>query len=52
MFISGLTKSNFIIYKILIMCSEKMWGKNVHKFHVVIEILVMIVGVLVALGVS
>ena len=48
MLIGGLTKTNFIIYRILAAKSKILWGKNVHYFYQVSGLLVMIFGVLVA----
>jgi hypothetical protein len=49
--ISGLLKSEFIIYKILAARAKILWGENVHIFFAVVGILVAIMGILFALGV-
>ncbi|MBN2280675.1 MAG: hypothetical protein JXQ65_08845 [Candidatus Marinimicrobia bacterium] len=51
MFIGGLSKSNFIIYRLLVARSEKLWGKNVHRFYQVAGILLMGFGILLTLGI-
>lgn len=51
MFVGGLTKSEFIIYRLLVARSKAMWGENVHKFHQVAGIMVVVFGILLALGV-
>ena len=48
--ICGTLKSNFIIYRLLIYRSKILWGDNVHRFHQIAGIVVMVFGVLVALG--
>lgn len=48
--ISGLTKSQCIVYKLLVARSKLLWGENVHKFYQVAGILVIIAGILVAVG--
>ena len=50
LFICGRFKSNFIIYRLLIYRSKILWGDNVHRFHQLAGIVVMVFGVLVALG--
>ena len=47
---SGLTKSNFIVYKILVARSRILWGKKVHAFYSVIGILIIIMGLLLSIG--
>ena len=49
---SGLTKSNFIVYKILVARSRILWGKSdkVHVFYSVIGILIIIMGLLLSIG--
>lgn len=41
-FISSLSKSNFIIYKLLVAKSKILWGENVHTFLLIIGIIIMI----------
>jgi len=48
--ICGTLKSNFIIYRLIIYRSKILWGDNVHRFHQIAGIIVIVVGVLVALG--
>jgi hypothetical protein len=43
-------KSEFIIYRLLVYRSKILWGKHVHRFHQIVGIIAIIVGVLVAIG--
>ena len=49
--ISGLTKSNFVIYRILVARSKILWGKNVHRFYQVAGFLIIIFVILMLFGV-
>jgi len=51
--ISGILKSEFIIYKILVSRSRLLWGEGntVHYFYVVIGILIAVVGILYSFGI-
>lgn len=51
MLISSLTKSDFIIYKILVARSKILWGENVHRFYQIIGPILIIFGILIAMGV-
>jgi len=48
--ICGRLKSNFIIYRLLVYRSKILWGDNVHRFHQVVGAIVIVFGVLVAVG--
>ena len=48
--ISATVKSNFIIYRLLVYRSKILWGEHVHRFHQIAGAIVILVGVLVALG--
>jgi len=50
LFICGRLRSNFIIYRLLVYRSRILWGDNVHCFHQVAGAMVIIFGVLFALG--
>ena len=50
LFISGLRKSEFIVYKLLVARSRILWGEKVHQFHQIAGILVIIAGILFATG--
>ena len=50
MFIWGFRKSEFVIYRLLAARSKILWGENVHKFYQVVGILVILAGILIALG--
>ena len=49
--ISGTVKSNFIVYRLLVARSKLLWGYNVHRFYQVAGIIVIVFGLLVALGI-
>ena len=49
-FISGLLRSQFFIYRLLVAKSEKMWGKNVHLFYQISGVLLIISGIILAIG--
>ena len=49
-FISGLLRSQFFIYRRLVAKSEKMWGKNVHLFYQISGVLLIISGIILAIG--
>jgi len=51
MLISGRLKSDFIIYKLMVARSKMLWGENVHRFYQVVGVILIIVGILAALGV-
>jgi len=48
--ICGSLKSEFIIYRLLVARSKMLWGENVHRFHQIAGAMVIIFGVLVAVG--
>ena len=48
--ISATVKSNFIIYRLLVYRSKILWGEHVYRFHQIAGVIVIVVGVLVALG--
>ena len=50
MFVCGRLKSEFMVYRLLVARSKVLWGKNVHKFHQIAGAMVMVFGILVALG--
>ena len=49
-FICGMTKSEFIVYRILVSRSETLWQKKVHGFYTVVGIAIIVVGALMAMG--
>ena len=51
MFISGTTKNQFVIYRLLVARSKILWGERVHGFYQVAGIMVLIFGALFAIGV-
>ena len=50
MFVCGLSKSDFIIYRLMAARSKMLWGDNVHRFYQVVGVIVALFGFLVALG--
>ena len=49
--ISGLTRSNFIVYRLFVARSIVLWKseEKVHKFYQVVGVLIILFGILVAL---
>ena len=50
MLVCGRLKSQFFLYKLMVARSKVLWGENVHWFYQIVGLIVIIVGVLVALG--
>ena len=50
MLICGRLKSEFFIYRLIVVRSKILWGENAHRFHQIAGAIVIVVGVLVALG--
>ena len=50
MFVCGRLKSEIIIYRLLVARSKILWGKNVHKFYQIAGAMVIVFGILLALG--
>jgi uncharacterized membrane protein len=46
----GTIKSHFIIYRLLVARSKILWGNKVHLFHQISGGIIIILGVLWALG--
>jgi len=51
MLICGLTKSSFIVYRLVAARSKILWGENVHRFYQVVGTIVIAIGILVVFGV-
>lgn len=51
MFVCGSLKSEFIIYRLMAARSRMLWGDNVHRFYQITGTIVIVFGVLIALGV-
>ena len=51
MSISGILKSDFVVYKLLVARSKILWGDKVHLFYGVAGAVVVVVGILIAVGV-
>ena len=43
---SSLTRSKFILYKLLVARSKTLWGKHVYKFHAISAVLIILVGII------
>jgi len=50
LFICGRLKSDFIVYRLIVYRSKILWGDNVHRFHQVVGAIVIVFGLLVAVG--
>ena len=48
--VCGSLKSEFIIYRLLVARSKLLWGENTHRFHQIAGVMVIVFGILVALG--
>ena len=51
LFVSGTTRSEFVVYRLLVARSKLLWDEPVHGFHQVSGVLVFVFGVLLAVGV-
>jgi len=51
MMISGLMKSDFVVYRLLVARSRLLWGDHVHVFFIIAGAAVIVVGILMAIGV-
>lgn len=43
-------KSQFVIYRLMVARSRMLWGENVHRFYQITGVIVIVFGLLVALG--
>ena len=50
MFLGGLTKSEFVVYRVLAARTRFVWGDNVHVFYIAAGLIVALFGVLVTTG--
>jgi uncharacterized membrane protein len=50
MLVCGHLKSEFIIYRLMAARSKMMWGEHVHRFYQISGAIVIVFGVLMALG--
>ena len=48
--VCGRLKSDFFIYRLIVARSKILWGDNTHRFHQIAGAIVVVVGVLVAVG--
>lgn len=51
MLVCGTTKTEFIVYRLMVARSRILWGDAVHRFYQVSGLIVMILGTLWALGI-
>ena len=48
--VCGRLKSDFLIYRLILARSKILWGDNTYRFHQIAGAIVIVVGVLVAVG--
>jgi len=48
--VCGRLKSDFFFYRLIVARSKILWGDNTHRFHQIVGAIVIVVGVLVAVG--
>ena len=48
--ISSSKKSDFIVYRLIVARSKILWGDNTYRFHQIVGAIVIVFGVLVAIG--
>jgi hypothetical protein len=48
--VCGRLKSDFLIYRLIVARSKILWGDNTYRFHQIAGAIVIVVGVLVAVG--
>jgi hypothetical protein len=48
--VCGTLKSDFLTYRLIVARSKILWGDNTHRFHQIAGVIVIVVGVLVAVG--
>ena len=48
--VCGSLKSEFIIYRLLVARSRILWGEHTHRFHQIAGVMVIVFGIVVALG--
>jgi len=48
--VCGRLKSDFLIYRLIVARSKILWGDNAHRFHQIVGAIVIVVGLLVAVG--
>ena len=53
LWVCGLTKSNLLIYRLFVARSKILWKseEKVHKFYQVVGVIIIVFGILVALGI-
>ncbi len=47
----GSTRSSFAVYRVLAARSSLLWGDNVHRFYQVVGVILVVLGVLWAIGI-
>ena len=51
MLVCGTAKSDFVVYRLLVARSRILWGEGVHRFFQVSGAVVIVLGILWAMGV-
>ena len=51
MLVSGIIKSNFIVYWLMVARSKMIWSGNVDQFYQVVGVILIVLGILAILGV-
>jgi hypothetical protein len=51
LFVSGTTRGKSVVYRLLVARSKILWGERVHGFYQVAGVLVVVFGILFAVGV-
>ena len=50
LFAAAITESRFFVYRLLVARSRILWGDKVYRFHQVAGVLVIVAGLMVAIG--
>jgi len=48
--VCGRLKSDFIVYRLIVARSKILWGDNTYRFHQIVGAIIIVFGVLVAIG--
>jgi hypothetical protein len=51
MFVGGISKSNFIMYRLHVYRSKMLWGESVYGFHLVVGVILIAIGLLATAGI-
>jgi uncharacterized membrane protein len=50
MLFSGMNKSTFVVYRLMVARSRPLWNENVHLFYQVVGGIIVIVGIAALMG--